>query len=101
MALFFEYYERAEDSLCVGLFFPSALQWRGSRGGARGPAPSPLFLDQNGAQGAEKILGGTVLPLISGSGCPDPPPPYLKIWIRHCTHPLLSLSPLYIFTFML
>ena len=72
----------------------------GSMGGARGARPPPLFLDQTGAQRAEKIFCRLFPPYfrvwMTGS-----PPPYLKIWIRQCTHPLLSLSPLYIFTFML
>ena len=33
--------------------------------GPRGPAPTPLFVDQNEAQRAEKIFGGPDLPLDS------------------------------------
>ena len=47
-----------------------------SRGGALGVRP-PLFLDQN-----EVLRPDRPSPLISGSGRP-PPPPYLKVWIRH------------------
>ena len=51
-----------------------------SRGGARGTRP--LFLDQAEAQGPKKnfLRAG---PLLS-RGLDDPPPPYLKVWIRHC-----------------
>ena len=41
----------------------------GSRGAARGPAPSPLFLDQTEAQRAEKNFLETV------------PPPYIRVWM--------------------
>ena len=41
----------------------------GSRGGAqRGPAPTPLFLDQNEARRADKNNFESAPPLISGSG---------------------------------
>ena len=41
----------------------------GCRGGAqRGPAPTPLFLDQNEPRIAEKILS-------------PGPPPYLRVWM--------------------
>ena len=35
---------------------------------------APLFLDQTKAQMAEKIFLESA-----------PPPPYLKVWIRHCS----------------
>ena len=55
-----------------------------SRGGAW--APAPLFLDQNEARTAEKRFLRPPTP-------PSPtylrvwmigPPPFLKVWIRHC-----------------
>ena len=54
----------------------------GSRGGAqRGPAPTPLFLDQNEPRRADKK---------NFESAPTPylrvwmnPPTYLKIWIHH------------------
>ena len=53
----------------------------GSRGGAqRGPAPTPLFLDQNEARIAEKSFESA--PPLS-QGLDEPPPPYLKVWIHH------------------
>ena len=58
------------------------------------PPPHPaLVLDQNEAQKAEKeVFLRPGSPFISGSGwpLPHPPPlpPYLKVWIRHCTHSL-------------
>ena len=46
----------------------------GSRGAARrGPAPTPLFLDQNEARGAEK-KNLSPPPVISGSVYEPPPP---------------------------
>ena len=53
------------------------LRSGGSRGGAQGARPPPLFLDQNETQRAEKNFFG-------GCPIPPPPPPYLKVWIRHC-----------------
>ena len=54
----------------------------GSRGGAqRGPAPTPLFLDQNEARRADKKILSPPPPL--SQGLDEPPPPYLKVWIRH------------------
>ena len=42
----------------------------GSRRGAqRGPAPTPLFLDQNEARMADKKIL-------------SPPPPYLRVWMN-------------------
>ena len=56
----------------------------GSRGGAqRGPAPTPLFLDQNEARRAEKKSLSPGPPLSQGLDDRVPHPPYLKIWIRH------------------
>ena len=58
----------------------------GFRGGARGAQtapPRPLFLDQTEAQRAEKNFFGAPPPRLS-KGL-DNPPPYLKVWICHCT----------------
>ena len=57
----------------------------GFRGGARGAQtpPGPLFLDQTEAQRAEKNFLGDRPPRLS-KGL-DNPPPYLKVWICHCT----------------
>ena len=52
----------------------------GSRGGALGARPPPLFLDQNEARRPE----GPTAPPPSSQGLDDAPPlPHLKIWIRH------------------
>ena len=59
----------------------------GSRRGAqRGPAPTPLFLDQNEARRADKNNFESAPPLSQGlaQGLDDRPPlPYLKVWIHH------------------
>ena len=47
----------------------------GSRGGARGTWPPPLFLDQNEAPGAEKNFFETGPPLSQGLDDSRPPPP--------------------------
>ena len=52
----------------------------GSRGGARGARP-PLFLDQTEARRTEKNFFEPPPPL--SHGLDTPPPPYLKVWIRH------------------
>ena len=52
----------------------------GSREGARWP---PSFLDQTKARRAEKKFWRPGLPLSQRLGDP-PPPPDLKVWIRHC-----------------
>ena len=55
------------------------------------PGP-PLFLDQTEARRVEKIcFFGPGAPLILGSGWP--PPPYPKVWIRHCSQCMLGGSP--------
>ena len=60
-----------------------------SRGGAWGarppPHPPPLFLDQTEAQRAEKNFWGRPGPPLSQGLNYHPPPPYLKVWIRHCS----------------
>ena len=38
-----------------------------------GEGPGPLFVDQTEAQRADRSLPP-----------PSPPPPYLRVWIRHC-----------------
>ena len=53
----------------------------GSRGGARGAQPPPLFLDQNEAQRAEKNFFEAGVPPLP-QGLDDRPPPYLRVWIR-------------------
>ena len=52
----------------------------GSRGGARGARP-PLFLDQTEARRTEKKFFEPPPPI--SHGLDTPPPPYLKVWIRH------------------
>ena len=88
---------------CCGVEFPSILRKfaplyllsprytsGGSRGGARGGgggggrAP-PSFLDQTEARRTEKnFLRDLPPPLSKGLDDRPPPPPYLKVWIRHC-----------------
>ena len=60
------------------------IRWRIQGRHPWAPLP-PLFFDQNEARSAEKrFLETGPSPLISGSGWPTPPPPpYLKVWIRH------------------
>ena len=53
--------------------------------GPGGPGlPPPLFLDQTKAPRAEKKAFKTAAPPLS-QGLDDRPPPYLKVWIRHCS----------------
>ena len=53
-------------------------------GRTRGAGP-PLFLDQNEAPRVKKFWGGDHRPPLSkGMDDSPPPPPYLKVWIRHC-----------------
>ena len=49
--------------------------------GPEGHGP-PLFLDQNEAPGAENKFFEAGPPLSQGLD-DRPPPPYLKVWIRH------------------
>ena len=54
----------------------------GSREGARrGPAPTPLFLDQMKPEGPKKKILSP--PSLSQGLDEPPPPPYLKVWIHH------------------
>ena len=65
------------------------LQWRIQ---GRGPGvPAPLLLDQNEARRAEKhVFLRPTLPLSQGLDDP-PPPPYLKVWVRHWFFSLQNL----------
>ena len=57
----------------------------GSRGGTLGSGPPPplIFRPKWGRpKGRKNVVLWGRLPLISGSG--GLPPPYLKVWIRHC-----------------
>ena len=78
------------DNINVQLKVLVTWQWRiqGMGPGSRGGMAPLLFLDKNEARRAEKMLGRPpTLP-------PPPsrrkkfwmtgPPPYLKVWIRHC-----------------
>ena len=49
-----------------------------------GPAPL-LILDLAEAEGPKKTFWETAPPPLSKGGGPGPPP-YLKVWIRHCRH---------------
>ena len=57
----------------------------GSRGGAWGARPPPLFLDQTESRRAPKnFFGRPGPPFLRVWWQPlPPPPPYLKVWIRH------------------
>ena len=60
------------------------------REGCAPPSP-PLFLDQTDAQRAEKFFfgggGDRALPYLRVCMTTLPhPTPYLKVWIRHCSH---------------
>ena len=50
------------------------LQWQIQGRGMGSPHLPPLFLDQTETQSAKKIFEGL-----------DDPPPYLKVWIGHCS----------------
>ena len=50
-------------------------------GGGGGGGWHPLFLDQTEAQSVEKIFLRPPPPY--SQGLEDPPPPDLKVWIRH------------------
>ena len=57
----------------------------GDPGKGPGGPPPPLLLDQTEARGAGKIFFETGAPSPFSQGVDDrpPPPPYLKVWIRH------------------
>ena len=56
----------------------------GSRGGAWGARPPPLFLDQTEVRRAEKMFfGDWASPFLRVWMTPPPLPPYLKVQIRH------------------
>ena len=59
----------AKKSGCCGDVAVSGGLIAGSRGGTRGAAPPPLFLDQNEARRAEKFFF---------EACPTP---YLRVWM--------------------
>ena len=64
----------------------------GSRGGARGPHPLPLFvLDQMEARRAEKVFWGDRPPPISGSGSGSDPARFWRSHERLCIRSLLSM----------
>ena len=49
----------------------------GSREGARGgQVPTPYFFSETGPEGPKKFILETGAP---------PPPPYLRVWICHCS----------------
>ena len=55
-----------------------------SRGGARGTRLPPYFWTKLRPQGPKKrLLRPPPSPL--SQGLDDRPPPYLKVWIRHCS----------------
>ena len=66
----------------------SFIQWRIQR---RGPGGSRVthYLDQTETRRAEKNFLETCTPLYLRVWMtqPPPPPPYLKVWIRHCYLP--------------
>ena len=59
------------------------IQWRIQKRGPWGPA-SLIFRPKWDPKGRKQFFWRPGPPLISGSGWPSPPPPpYLKVWIRH------------------
>ena len=64
----------------------SVIQW-GIQGRGPGDPGLPLFLDQTETRRAEKNFFGDRPPLSKGLDDLTPPPPYLKVWIRHCYLP--------------
>ena len=60
-----------------------------SRGGARGPLPSPYCWTKLRPQGPKTIFGRPFPPYLRV--CMTAPPPYLKVWIRHSI--VSSLDP--------
>ena len=81
--------ERMNSSAAERVHGPSLsfIPWRIHGRGPGGPA-YPLFLDQTEIRTAEKNVFGDRLPLLS-KDLEDsaPPPPYLKVSIRHCYLP--------------
>ena len=68
-----------------GLLSTVTQQWRIQERDPGDPAsPPPLFLDQTKAPRAEKKAFKTA-PSPLSQGLDDRPPPYLKVWIRHCS----------------
>ena len=53
----------------------------------------PLILDETEARRAEKFFWDCPLLSQGLDDPPSPPPPYLKVWIRLCLHPILSGEP--------
>lgn len=76
---FFVYIDTLEDKSYLVYFVD--VSSAGSRGGARGGRPPPLFLVQTEAQRAEKIFLGD-RPLALSNGPDDRPPLISKVWIR-------------------
>ena len=68
-------------------------QWQ-IQGRGLGAHPPPLCLDQT--EGPKKILCETAPSLSQGLDDQAPPPPYLKVWIRHWGYKLLLLIDCYI-----
>ena len=60
--------------------------------GLGGPDSPVIFRPNWGSKGQKKLFLRPGTPLISGSGWPHAPPPYLKVWIRRR---LASFSLLY------
>ena len=56
----------------------------GSRGGAWEAWAPLLFLGQTEAKGRKNFFGDRPLPTLSQGLDDRLPPPYLKVWIRHC-----------------
>ena len=77
------------DFLCGIPVVPCKWQWL-IQGRGPGALALPLLLDQTEAPRAENNFWETVPPLSKGLYDP-PPPPYLKVWIRHSI--VSSLDP--------
>ena len=65
--------------------YQSLRRGGGSRGGARGPRLPLIFRPNWGRKDQKKVfLTPPRPPLFPGLYDRPPPPPYLKVWIRHC-----------------
>ena len=68
---------------CYTLQAESTFQWWIQGRGTGDPRPH-LILRSAEARRAEKSFYGDLPPLPLSKGLDDPPPPYLKVWIRYC-----------------
>ena len=82
LSVFHSFFSITSSDFSRTMFDESTDQWLIQGKGPETRSP-PYFWTKLRLEGRKMFLRRPALPFIYGSGWPSPPPPHLKVWIRH------------------